>query len=138
MRTSRQILTFLFAALLSTALVAQADDSAAAKTAAASWLATMDAADYAATWETAAAAFKSSIAVAAWSQAAKSVRDPLGPMQSRAEKAVTMTTTLAGAPDGNYAVLQFDTTFANKAASVETLSLLLESGQWKVVGYFIK
>ncbi len=138
MGITRKILTFLFATVLSTALIAQADDSAAAKAAAASWLASMDAADYPGTWESAASAFKSSIAVGAWSQAAKSVRDPLGAVQSRAEKAVTMTTTLPGAPDGNYAVLQFDTGFANKTASMETLTLLLESGQWKVVGYFIK
>lgn len=138
MRKTRHIIAFLIAALLPAMLAAQTDDSAAAKAAAASWLASIDGADYAASWEGAASVFKASITVEAWTQAARSTRTPLGAMQSRTEKSVTLTTSLPGAPDGNYAVLQFDTVFAHKAASVETMTLMLDGGEWKVVGYFIK
>ncbi len=128
---------FLIAGL-SANLAAQADADSAAKAAAADWLASMDAADYAATWNSAAAMFKSAIAADAWAQAAKAARGPLGALQSRADKSLTMAASLPGVPDGNYAVIQYDTAFANKAASVETLTLALEDGQWKVAGYFIK
>jgi hypothetical protein len=138
MHKARTVIAFLFALLLSNALHAQNDDSAAAKVAAAGWLAIMDAGDYPASWDAAAGIFKSALTSAAWSQAATQVRTRLGAMQSRADKSLTMATSLPGVPDGNYAVLQFDTAYANKAVSVETVSLVLEDGQWKVVGYFIK
>lgn len=40
--------------------------------------------------------------------------------------------------DGEYFVLQFATAFAHKAAGVETVSLALEEGEWRVVGYFVR
>lgn len=139
MRTSKWIFMYFFAALLSAAVVAQGDGQGAAKSAALAWITHADAAGYADTWETAAPVFKASITVDAWTQAIKSVRDPLGAVQSRAEDSITMATSLPGVPDGNYAVLQYKTAFANKAGAVETLVLALDTdAQWKVAGYFIK
>jgi Protein of unknown function (DUF4019) len=46
---------------------------------------------------------------------------------------------LPGAPDGNYVVMQFDTSFANKKNAVETVTFVQEkNGQWKAAGYYIK
>ncbi len=46
---------------------------------------------------------------------------------------------LPGAPDGNYVVIQFKTTFEHKAQAVETVTPMLENdGVWRVTGYFIK
>ena len=46
---------------------------------------------------------------------------------------------LPGAPDGEYVVLQFDTSFANKKEAVETVTPMLDKdGKWKVSGYYIK
>jgi hypothetical protein len=46
---------------------------------------------------------------------------------------------LPGAPDGQYVVIKYDTTFANKAAAVETVTPMREAdGSWKVSGYFVK
>ena len=48
-------------------------------------------------------------------------------------------TTLPGAPDGEYVVLQFDTSFEQKAAAVETVTTIREKdGTWHVGGYFIR
>lgn len=138
MRNIKHVFTFLCATLLSTALLAQADDSAAARAAATSWLASIDGGDYAASWESAASMFKSAISADAWTQAATRARSPLGALQSRSDKELTMATSLPGAPDGHYAVLQYDTVFANKATAVETLTLTLDGEQWKVAGYFIR
>ncbi|MDD5138124.1 MAG: DUF4019 domain-containing protein, partial [Candidatus Omnitrophica bacterium] len=47
-------------------------------------------------------------------------------------------TTLPGAPDGEYVIVQFDTTFENKKSSVESVTMSLEAdGRWRVSGYFI-
>ncbi len=41
--------------------------------------------------------------------------------------------------DGEYVVFQFNTTFAQKAAAVETVTAVREpDGSWHVGGYFIR
>ena len=43
-----------------------------------------------------------------------------------------------GAPDGEYVVLQFQADFENKAQAVETITPMLDEGQWRVSGYYIR
>jgi hypothetical protein len=46
---------------------------------------------------------------------------------------------LPGAPDGQYVVIQFETSFENKHNAVETVTPMLEpNGQWRVSGYYIR
>lgn len=130
------IATLCIAVLLSTALWAQEED--AARVAAGEWLLLLDGGDHAATWQSAAGMFQSALSVEAWTQAATGVRAPLGGVQSRSEKALTLANSLPGVPEGRYAVLQFDTAFANKGTAVETLTLALDGEQWKVAGYFVR
>ncbi len=48
------------------------------------------------------------------------------------------TKTFPGAPDGDYALLVFRTSFAKKIDSRETVTLEHEAdGAWRVIGYFI-
>jgi hypothetical protein len=48
-------------------------------------------------------------------------------------------TSLPGAPDGRYVIIQFNTSFANRPSSVETLTfIMVTNGSWKASGYFIK
>ena len=60
-------------------------------------------------------------------------------MVSRKIKSQQYATSLPGAPDGEYVVIQYATTFENKADAVETVTPMLDKdGQWKVSGYYIK
>jgi hypothetical protein len=44
-----------------------------------------------------------------------------------------------GAPDRNYAIKPFATSFDNKTSAVETVTFILEKdGHWKAAGYYIK
>lgn len=53
--------------------------------------------------------------------------------------ATSYMTSLPGAPDGEYVVVQFETSFTNKKAAAETVTPMLENdGQWRVSGYYIK
>ena len=133
---AKGIVTLFIAALLSTALWAQEED--AARAAAGEWLLLLDGGDHAATWQSAAGMFQAAISTEAWAQAAGAARAPLGAVQSRSEKALTLASSLPGVPDGRYAVLQFDTVFTNKSDAVETLTLALDGDQWKVAGYFVR
>ena len=64
-------------------------------------------------------------------------REPLGAMATRNIKDVKLTKTLPGMRDGQYATVQFDSSFAHKASAVETVVLTSEKGGWSVIGYFI-
>lgn len=48
-------------------------------------------------------------------------------------------TSLPGAPDGEYVVIQFETSFEKKKSSLETVTPMKEKdGAWRVSGYYIK
>ena len=103
------------------------------------WLKLVDDAEYAESWETAAELFKNALNQAQWEQAMSAVRKPLGNVKSRKLKSKQYATSLPGAPDGEYVVIQFDTSFENKKTSVETITPMLDKdGKWRVSGYFIK
>ena len=51
----------------------------------------------------------------------------------------TFAKTLPGAPDGQYVVIQFNTSFKKKKSAVETITPMLDKDKkWRVSGYFIK
>ena len=67
------------------------------------------------------------------------VRAPLGSLESRTLKSATPSTSLPGAPDGDYVVMQFDTSFERKKDGGETVTAVQETdGVWRIVGYFIR
>jgi len=42
-------------------------------------------------------------------------------------------------PDGDYVIIQFDTSFENKKSAIETVTPMLDKdGVWRVSGYYIK
>lgn len=125
--------------------VAQSEDDGdggaetAAVAAAQEWLSLVDEGRYADSWEAAATYFRNAVTLTKWEQAMLSVRKPLGAVLSRQLKSADHETSLPGAPDGDYVVIQFTTVFENKADSVETVTPMLDAdGAWHVSGYFIK
>ncbi|QIK77883.1 DUF4019 domain-containing protein [Sphingomonas piscis] len=124
----------LSAALAGAAPVNQEPNLAAAK----SWISLVDSKRWDDSWTAAGTLFKSQMPQARWVATIAPVREPLGPVSSRALKSVTKAKSLPGAPDGEYEIVQFDTNFANKAAATETVVLSHETSGWKVDGYFIK
>ena len=66
-------------------------------------------------------------------------REPLGGVLSRKLKFKQYTNTLPGAPDGEYVVIQYETSFENKESAIETITPMLDKdGKWRVSGYYIK
>ncbi|MFA6033364.1 MAG: DUF4019 domain-containing protein [Myxococcota bacterium] len=136
--------TVTLALILATGTVyAEAPDNKAAKNeavdAATKWLGLVDAGKYADSWKEAAGYFKAAITKAQWEQALKASRKPLGAMVSRKLLSAEYKTALPGAPDGEYVVIQFTTSFENKQEAVETITPMKEKdGKWRVSGYFIR
>ena len=107
--------------------------------AAQSWLDFIDSEKYTESWNEAAEYFKSVVTVEKWGKSIRAVRKPLGRVVSRELKSQKYTTSLPGAPDGDYVVIQYDTAFENKKSAVETITSMLDKdGKWRTSGYFIK
>ena len=141
-RTSNPAVATLLATLLLLIVgrpLAQDKPEELAQSSAESWLALVDAGNYAQSWEQAAAFFKGAVTKERWQQMLSARRGPLGKMVSRKLKSATYTKTLPGAPDGEYVVIQYESSFEHKQSAIETVTSMLDKdGQWRVSGYFIK
>jgi hypothetical protein len=109
-----------------------------ARSSAEAWVALVDAGKYGESWTEASAIFQSGISKEKWEQTVKKVRDDFGPLLSRKPLQVALANSLPGVPDGEYAVVQYNTSFEKKASAVETITLTAEGGKWKAAGYFIR
>ncbi len=107
--------------------------------AARSWLALIDDGRYGESWDAAADYLKNAVTKDDFVRSLTAARTPLGKLKSREVKSTVYRTSLPGAPDGEYALIQFKTVFENKNSAVETVTPMLErDGKWKVSGYYIK
>jgi hypothetical protein len=103
------------------------------------WLTLVDSGKYADSWQEASQLFKAHVTKEQWQNALQATRDPLGKKLSRKLKSATYKTALPGAPDGEYVVIQFESTFERKQSAVETVTPMLDrDGKWRVSGYYIK
>jgi hypothetical protein len=137
----RLLLSACLLGILLCVLPALADEGAEGKAVAASnaWLNLVDKAKYAESWDEAATYFKNAVTKEQWERSLQGVRKPLGSVIQRQLKSKQYSTTLPGAPDGEYVVIQYDTSFENKKSSVETVTPMREhDGRWRVSGYYIR
>jgi len=131
------VVVLLMFALASVAVAE--DKTKAAEAAAEAWLQLVDSGHYAQSWQDASSMFKAAVGEREWEQKLKAVRAPLGEMVSRKVRSADFATQLPGVPDGQYVVIRYDTSFANKKSAIETVTPMLDKdGQWHVSGYFIK
>ena len=131
-------LAVILAALASLSSCSKSADPDAQR-AADKWLALVDGGQYAQSWTEAASYFKAHLDSPAWEKSVGAVHAPLGSVQSRVLKSATPAKSLPGAPDGEYVVFQFDTSFEKKQSAVETVTPMRDTdGAWRVSGYYIK
>jgi hypothetical protein len=124
-------------AVAATAWAQNREDAAQAK--AEAWLNLVDEGKYDASWDQSAGFFKRGVTKEQWRQRVSAARGPLGKIRSRAVKSRQHATTLPGAPDGSYVVIQYETAFETKAAAVETITPTLDAdGAWRVSGYYVR
>jgi Protein of unknown function (DUF4019) len=112
-------------------------DEAAAVAAAEAWLHQVDAGHYAESWDQSAAVLRGAVTKSQWEQSLQAVRGQLGKLSVRSLKSAAATSSLPGAPEGKYVVIQFATTFAQRPA-VETVTPMWEQGGWRVAGYYVR
>ena len=105
--------------------------------AARAWLALVDGNHWKESWSTAGSLFTSHISAADFEAKVQPLRQQLGAVSTRTLQTVNKATSLPDVPEGQYEILQFATSFANKPDLIETVSMAHEPSGWKVDGYFI-
>src|SRR5450432_172693 len=122
---------FIFVIGLSVLMNAAPQDDAMSS--ALAWLKLVDSGKYIESDKQAAALFQKAASPEKWEMQLNVGRAPLGKLISRAEKSRKHATTLPGAPDGDYYLIQFNTAFEKKTEAVETVTMMREAdGQWRV------
>ena len=61
-----------------------------------------------------------------------------GALQARELIDAIYDTSVEGAPQGQYVILHYHSNFASRQDTVETITLALAKGYWRVDGYYIK
>jgi hypothetical protein len=103
------------------------------------WLELIDAGKAGEAWDAAAKILKSSVTRKDWISGLSDIRKPYGKLVSRKPARFARTNTLPGAPDGDYAIVEFESVFGTRKNAVEQLTWTLEDGDtWRVSGYFIR
>ena len=103
------------------------------------WLALVDEGKYGESWDETASIFKNALPKDKWVEMLGSTRPPFGKVLQRNVKTKVHKTSLPGAPDGEYVVIQFQTRFEHKASAIETVTPSKEKdGSWRVSGYYIE
>ncbi len=103
------------------------------------WLQIVDAESYGESWEQACKYFRGLVPKERWEGQISGVRAPLGPVLSREMTSAEYATKLPGAPDGEYVVIQYRTTFQHKAEAIETVTPMRDpDGVFRVSGYYIR
>lgn len=132
-------LTILGSFILIGELRANPADQKAAVTASATWLSLVDDGKYSESWDQAAELLKNAVTKEQLLTSLKAVRSPLGKVVTRKFKSKEYTKSLPGVPDGDYVVIQYETTFEKKKSAIETITPMLDKdGKWRVSGYYIK
>ncbi len=108
-------------------------DKSAAETAARQWLLLVDAGKWRASWQATGSSFQKLNSAETWARVSTSVRTPLGEIRSR----VLNSNEWVPAPPNGYQMVRFSADFATKPNARETLTLMREHGNWRVVGYII-
>jgi hypothetical protein len=138
-KTTLALSLFLFLSLLASAAEKRDDAEKKAVESADAWLALVDQDKYGEAWDTAAEYLKNAVAREDFGKSLTAARKPLGKVKSRELKSKQYATSLPGAPDGEYVVIQFKTAFENKKSGIETITPMLDKDKkWRVSGYFIK
>jgi hypothetical protein len=117
----KAVFLLIFAALL---FAAPVNDRAAPSGEA--WLKLVDGGKYADSWKEASSYFRSGVPEKTWVSMVQGAHAPLGSLSlvSRSQPSITFAKTLPGVPDGNYALMQFQTSFQGRWRSVARCRVL--------------
>ena len=129
------IILFVLSVVTIKVAVAQAAEDKA-RFAAEQWIVLVDDGQYDESWKEASKIFQSSNPENDWQKKAESERNQLGQRQSRKLKDIKTTSTVKGLPAGQYILVKYQSSYANKKGLTETIAAVQEAdGNWRVASY---
>ncbi len=114
-----------------------AADIAAARQVAEAWIQLLDQGRFDEAYQQLGPTARRQISQAQWRQELKATREKSGKLDSRIFQYPNFTTTLRGAPAGNYVVLNYLCTFASHRSSPETIVMAKGAAGWHVAGFSV-
>jgi hypothetical protein len=103
------------------------------------WLPLRDAADVGPSWDDTSTLFRRLVDREQWRDSLAKVDALFGRPEERELATVRYTTSVPGAPDGHYVLLEYNARFARKQEAVETVVVMRdEDDAWRVSGYFVR
>lgn len=107
-----------------------------AQAAATAWLASFDNGDGADNWLQSASLFKERVTQDSWQKKVEDQRTQLGQLKKRTLKGMGFTQQMDNAPDGEYFVMRYLSTYSKKDNVVEILVPTRDrDGNWKIANY---
>lgn len=113
----------------------RAAEVAAATAQAGSWLDALDAGRYDEGWSSLAAVMKQGRTSADWTEDITAPRRQFGKPVMRELQRADFSTSVRGAPTGNYVTASYLSQFSKAPPVLETVLLTREDGQWRIAGY---
>jgi len=103
------------------------------------FLSLVDAGEYGKSYSETSSLFQRQVTRQEWVSKISHVRPLFGAVISRQKKKANYLTSAPGAPDGEYVLIIFQTSFKNKDKAFEFVTTNLDTdGKWRVSGYFIR
>ncbi|MGB8378714.1 MAG: DUF4019 domain-containing protein, partial [Rhodanobacteraceae bacterium] len=100
-------------------------------------LSEFDAMDYEAVWARTSTYLRSLISHSDWPKAISAYRSGMEKLRERTFDSFGFSDTLDGAPPARYALLTYRSNFGEQKGR-EKIVLVLEDGEWKLAGYFVR
>jgi hypothetical protein len=103
------------------------------------FLSLVDSGEYEKSWDEASLFFKSQTTQKQWTEKLSALRPFFGSTIHRTVKHTKYLISVPGAPDGEYVIVVFQSSFEKKKSASETVTPMLDKdGKWRITGYFIK
>jgi hypothetical protein len=135
---TRMILLVATATILAAPASANDARTRAAIEAASAWLALLDDGKSAEAYAAAGADFRSTVSAESWSDAVDGRVAELGEMQVRQPTKVNYFPAPEGADSGDWVMIKFISSFANRDEVSETVTVIRYPEDWGVSGYYIR
>jgi hypothetical protein len=103
------------------------------------WLERLDGGNTGPLWDNASKTLQKRVTRDKWVSGLRDMRQPFGKVDGRRAVKFARAHELPDAPSGDYAIIEFETDFANGKRAVEQVVWFLEPDDiWRVSGYFIR
>jgi len=117
---------------------ATAAKEAAAAKAAGEWLKLIDGAEYGKAWDECAPVFRERVTRQQWVDGVPKNRAEFGAFKSRTMTGTAYRASIPGAPEGDYVMVRFTSEFEKNPAGEEVVTVMMQSGAWRPVGYLLR